>query len=163
MTRSGYTLPNLRGGPSQCPSMCPVSATIASCICSCKWSLVLSHGSGSVDVCWMIRAHASGVTRDWNIGMDRRTSPHQFLWKSVSFYYKIQFLKFEEKMENRLVFSKKPFGFSGLSIGFDHFFIQNSNFEWKTINWPIFLVYHLVFLVYHLVFQFSIFQKKIKI
>jgi hypothetical protein len=60
--------------------------------------------------------------------MGWKTGPYQFFYenhknqKMVSFWYKIQFLKFEGGNENRSVF---PF----YQSVFDGFFIQNSKFE----------------------------------
>jgi hypothetical protein len=65
--------------------------------------------------------------RDWVIDMGWKISPYCFVWKLkkwLSFDIKFNFQNLRKKAENRLFF--------------DSFFIQNSNFEWKMINWPIF-------------------------
>jgi hypothetical protein len=63
------------------------------------------------------------------------------------------------KIKIRSIFSKNRSVFSVYRLVFDRFFIQNSNFKWKTVNRPIFPVYRSVFPV----FGFSKISKILKI
>jgi hypothetical protein len=67
-------------------------------------------------------------------------------------------LKFGKRKQKREVFLKTD-RFFGLSIGFKLGFIQNSIFEWKTLNQPVFSVYRSIFPIFGFFQNFS----KIKI